>query len=315
MKILFMGTPDFAAGILKSLISAGHEITAVVTQPDRPKGRSGALVFSPVKEVAVSEGIPVLQPERIKRPEETARLLEYPADIYVVAAFGQILSKEILEQPEYGCINVHASLLPKYRGASPIQRVILNGEKLTGVTIMQMNEGLDTGDILYSKSLELAPDETFETLHDRLMALGSLAVCEALDLIGAGKITRFMQDDSFSSYAPLIKKEDGLIDWNTSSAEIYAKVRAFNPWPGAYTYLSGKILKIWEAAPSDDYAREDASPGEILAVSKDFLTINCKDGALTVTVLQAEGKKRMDVKSYLLGNQIEKGTVLGSSPD
>ena len=312
MKILFMGTPDFAAGILKSLISAGHEITAVVTQPDRAKGRSAEPVFSPVKVVALENDIPVLQPERIKRPEETAKLLEYPADIYVVAAFGQILSKEILEQPQYGCINVHASLLPKYRGASPIQRVILNGEKLTGVTIMQMNEGLDTGDILYSKSLELAPDETFETLHDRLMALGSLAVCEALDLIGAGKITRFMQDDSFSSYAPLIKKEDGLIDWNTTSAEVYAKVRAFNPWPGAFTYLGGKMLKIWEAMPSDDYARKDALPGEILSVSKDFITVRCGEGAVSVTSLQAEGKKRMDVKSYLLGNQIEKGTVLGS---
>ncbi len=307
-----MGTPDFAAGILKSLISAGHEITAVVTQPDRAKGRSGEPVFSPVKEVAVENDIPVLQPERIKRPEETAKLLEYPADIYVVAAFGQILSKEILEQPRLGCINVHASLLPKYRGASPIQRAILNGEKLTGVTIMQMNEGLDTGDILYSKSLELAPDETFETLHDRLMALGALAVNEALDLIGCGKITRVMQDDSFSCYAPIIKKEDGLIDWSCSSAEIYAKIRAFNPWPGAFTYLGGRMLKIWEAAPSDDYAKEGAECGEILSVSKDFLTVACKNGALTVTSLQAEGKKRMDVKSYLLGNQIEKGTVLGS---
>lgn len=310
MKILFMGTPDFAAGILKSLIEAGHEITAVVTQPDRAKGRSGEPVFSPVKEVAVETGIPVLQPERIKRPEETAKLLEYPADIYVVAAFGQILSKEILEQPPLGCINVHASLLPKYRGASPIQRVILNGETRTGVTIMQMNEGLDTGDILYSKSLVLAPDETFETLHDRLMALGAQAVNEALDLIGCGKITRVMQDDSYSSYAPLIKKEDGRIDWKKSSTEIYAQIRAFNPWPGTFTYLDGKMMKIWEAAPSDSYAKDGAKPGEIISVSKDFLTVSCGQGALTVTSLQAEGKKRMDVKAYLLGNAIEKGAVL-----
>ena len=247
MKILFMGTPDFAAGSLKSLIDAGYEITAVVTQPDRPKGRSGQPVFSPVKEVAVSAGIPVLQPVRIKNPEETAKLLEYPADIYVIAAFGQILSKEILEQPRLGCINVHASLLPRYRGASPIQRVILDGEKETGITIMQMNEGLDTGDILYSKSLELAPDETFETLHDRLMNLGGETLLEALPLIEAGKITPVVQDDSLSNYAPLIKKEDGKIDWRKSSLQLYAQVRAFNPWPGAFTRLDGKVLKIWGA--------------------------------------------------------------------
>lgn len=307
MKILFMGTPDFAAGSLKSLIAAGYEIGAVVTQPDRPKGRSGKPVFSPVKEVALQAGIPVLQPEKIKRPEETARLLEYPADIYVIAAFGQILSKEILEQPRLGCINVHASLLPRYRGASPIQRVILDGEKSTGITIMQMNEGLDTGDILYTKSIDLAPDETFETLHDRLMVLGGEALIEALPLIEAGKLTPVKQDDSLSCYAPLIKKEDGLIDWKRSSDEIYSQIRAFNPWPGAYTYSSGRMLKIWEAQPVSGSGR----PGEILGTDKDSFTVACGSGAMKILSLQPEGKKRMETSAYLLGNKTESGMYLG----
>ncbi len=307
MKILFMGTPDFAAGSLKSLIDAGYEITAVVTQPDRPKGRSGQPVFSPVKEVAVAAGIPVLQPVRIKNPEETAKLLEYPADIYVVAAFGQILSKEILDQPRLGCINVHASLLPRYRGASPIQRVILNGEKETGITIMQMNEGLDTGDILYSKSLELAPDETFETLHDRLMNLGGETLLEALPLIEAGKISPVVQDDSLSNYAPLIKKEDGKIDWKKSSVQLYAQVRAFNPWPGAFTRLDGKVLKIWGAEPAEG----KGNPGEVISVDKKSFTVACGEGALKIVSLQPEGKKKMDTASFLLGNKIETGTRLG----
>jgi methionyl-tRNA formyltransferase len=307
MKILFMGTPDFAAGSLKSLIDAGYDISAVVTQPDRPKGRSGKPVFSPVKEVAVAAGIPVLQPERIKRPEETARLLEYPADIYVIAAFGQILSKEILEQPRLGCINVHASLLPKYRGASPIQRVILDGEKSTGITIMQMNEGLDTGDILYSKSLDLAPDETFETLHDRLMVLGGEALTEALPLIEEGKLTPVKQDDSLSCYAPLIKKEDGLINWKRSSEEIYSQIRAFNPWPGAFTYSSGKILKIWEAVPVSGTGKA----GEIMGADKNSFTVYCGSGAMKILSLQPEGKKRMDTSAYLLGNRTEAGQHLG----
>jgi methionyl-tRNA formyltransferase len=307
MKILFMGTPDFAAGSLKSLIDAGYEITAVVTQPDRPKGRSGQPVFSPVKEVAVAAGIPVLQPVRIKNPEETAKLLEYPADIYVIAAFGQILSKEILEQPRLGCINVHASLLPRYRGASPIQRVILDGEKETGITIMQMNEGLDTGDILYSKSLELAPDETFETLHDRLMNLGGETLLEALPLIESGKITPVVQDDSLSNYAPLIKKEDGKIDWRKSSLQLYAQVRAFNPWPGAFTRLDGKVLKIWGAEPTEG----KGNPGEVISVDKKSFTVSCGDGALKIVSLQPEGKKKMDTASFLLGNKIETGIRLG----
>lgn len=307
MKILFMGTPDFAAGSLKSLIAAGYEIGAVVTQPDRPKGRSGKPVFSPVKEVALQAGIPVFQPEKIKRPEETARLLEYPADIYVIAAFGQILSKEILEQPRLGCINVHASLLPRYRGASPIQRVILDGEKSTGITIMQMNEGLDTGDILYTKSIDLAPDETFETLHDRLMVLGGEALTEALPLIEAGKLTPVKQDDSLSCYAPLIKKEDGLIDWKRSSDEIYSQIRAFNPWPGAFTYSSGRMLKIWEAQPVSGSGR----PGEILGTDKDSFTVACGSGAMKILSLQPEGKKRMETSAYLLGNKTESGMCLG----
>jgi methionyl-tRNA formyltransferase len=309
MKIVFMGTPDFAAGALESLVQAGHEILLVVTQPDRPRGRSGQPQPSPVKECAMRHDIPVFQPERIRRPEAVAELEKYPADPFVVAAFGQILTKEILDMPRLGCLNIHASLLPKYRGASPIQHALLDGEKQTGITIMQMDEGIDTGDMLHKAILEIAPDETFETLHDKLMDLGGKAIVTALSLLENGGLTPTKQRDDLSCYAPLIKKTDGLLDFTKETAVIDRTVRAMNPWPGAYTFLKGKTLKIYRGTPTEGQKGDE--PGTIAEVGKNYFDIATVDGRLRVTELQLEGKKRMSTESFLLGNHLEPGTALG----
>ncbi|MBP5198358.1 MAG: methionyl-tRNA formyltransferase [Lachnospiraceae bacterium] len=308
MKIVFMGTPDFAAGALKSLIEAGYEITAVVTQPDKAKGRSDKLVFTPVKEVALAHNIPVMQPVKIKAKEAVEELKKYEADVYVVAAFGQILSKEILDIPRLGCLNIHASLLPKYRGASPIQNVIIHGEEKTGVTIMQMNEGLDTGDMLYTKEIAISDDDTFETLHDKLMVLGGEAITEMLPLLEEGKITPVKQDDTLSCYAPLIKKSMGEIDFSKSATELDRLIRGLNPWPSAYTSYKGKQLKIWK---TEVVTGENKAPGEVINVNKDSFTVSCGEGALKVLELQLEGKKRMAAHDFLLGVKVCPGEKLG----
>ncbi|MBQ3906236.1 MAG: methionyl-tRNA formyltransferase, partial [Lachnospiraceae bacterium] len=220
MRIVFMGTPEYAAKSLEAILEAGHEVTLVVTQPDKPKGRSAELIASPVKECAMAHGIPVFQPVRIKRPEAVEELRKYPADVFVVAAFGQILSQEILDMPANGSLNVHASLLPKYRGASPIQRVILDGEEKTGITIMQMDAGIDTGDILYQKEIAIENTDDFETLHDKLALLGGEAIVEALELLKQGKLVRTKQDDAASCYAPLITKEMGKLDFTKSAVAL-----------------------------------------------------------------------------------------------
>lgn len=310
MKIVFMGTPDFAAGALKSLIDAGHEITAVVTQPDKAKGRSKELIPSPVKALAAEHGIPVMQPKRIKTPEAVEELRNCPADIYIVAAFGQIVSQEILDMPKYGCLNIHASLLPKYRGASPIQHVIIDGEEKTGITIMQMDAGIDTGAMLYQKEIPIAPDETFETLHDKLMVLGGEAIVEALSLLEQGKLTPRKQDDALSCYAPLIDKSMGAIDFSKDAQTIDRLIRGLTPWPSAYTGYKGKQLKIWKAAPvlsENTFARR---PGEILRVEKDAVTVATGKGALKIFELQLEGKKRMTAHDFLLGVRLQPGEVL-----
>ena len=309
MKIVFMGTPDFAAGALKSLIEAGHEITAVVTQPDKAKGRSQELLPPPVKVVALEHGIPVLQPVRIKRPEEVEKLKQYPADIYVVAAFGQILSQEILDIPEYGCLNIHASLLPKYRGASPIQHVIIDGEEKTGITIMQMDAGLDTGDMLYQKEIAISPKDTYASLHDKLMVLGGEAIVEALPLLEQGKLVPRKQEDTLSCYAHLIDKTMGELNF-TKSAEILDRlIRGLNPWPSAYTTYHGKQLKVWEAEPVE--SPKAGKPGEILAVEKDAVLVAAGSGALRITSLQLSGKKRMSAHDFLLGVRMTPGEILG----
>lgn len=310
MKIIFMGTPDFAAGALKALINAGHEITAVVTQPDKAKGRSKELIPSPVKVCALEHNIPVLQPKRIKAPEAVEELRTYPADVYIVAAYGQILSEEILDFPKYGCLNIHASLLPKYRGTSPIQHVIIDGEEKTGITIMQMDAGIDTGDMLYKKEVAIAADESFESLHDKLMALGGEAVTEALPLLEQGKLIPEKQDDSRSCYAPLIEKSMGEIDFSGTAAEIDRLIRGLTPWPSAYTGCRGKQLKIWKAVPDTGKDVSGHVPGEILSVEKDSVTVATGKGALRLLELQIEGKKRMSAHDFLLGVRLEPGEIL-----
>ena len=312
MKIVFMGTPDFAAGALEALLRAGHEIVLAVTQPDRPKGRSGEPVAPPVKQKALAHGIPVFQPARIKTPEAVEALRRCSADIYIVAAFGQILSQEILDIPRYGCLNIHASLLPRYRGASPIQHVIIDGEKKTGITIMQMDAGLDTGDILYQRELEIEKDDNYETLHDKLMLLGGEAAVEALSLLEQGKLIPEKQQDGESCYAPLIQKSMGEIDFSRTAEEIDRRIRGMTPWPGAYTFYRGKQLKIWKAEPDGaSYAGRGGKPGEILEAAGNFVAVAAGQGALRVYELQLEGKKRMPVHDFLLGVKMQPGEMLG----
>ncbi|MCH5344716.1 MAG: methionyl-tRNA formyltransferase [Acetatifactor sp.] len=317
MRIVFMGTPDFAVGALEALIEAGHEITAVVTQPDKPKGRSKELQFPPVKECALKHGLPVFQPRRIKTTEAVEELKKYVADVYIVAAFGQILSQEILDIPAYGCLNIHASLLPKYRGASPIQHVIIDGEAETGVTIMQMDAGVDTGDMLYKKKVSIEDTDTFETLHDKLTVLGGEAIVEALPLLEAGKLTPEKQQDELSCHAPLIEKKMGKIHFGRSASEIDRQIRGMTPWPSAYTSYHGKQLKIWRAVPvaADEAVREidgvPVTPGAITAVAKNYIEVATGEGNLRIHELQLEGKKRMSAHDFLLGVKVIPGELLG----
>lgn len=311
MKVVFMGTPDFAAETLKALIRAGHEVTAAVTQPDKPRGRSGEPMPSPVKVLAAQHGIPVLQPRRIKTPEAVAQLRQYAADVYVVAAFGQILSQEILDLPKYGCLNVHASLLPKYRGASPIQHAIIDGEETTGITVMQMDAGLDTGDILYKKECAITPEDDYETLHDRLAALGGEAITEALSLLEQGKLVPVRQEDALSCYAPLIQKAMGRIDFTKPALAIDRLIRGLTPWPSAYTDYKGKQLKVWRAVPLPERDCGGRPPGEILETGKNSVTVAAGEGALELLELQLEGKKRMNTHDFLLGVKMLPGEILG----
>lgn len=311
MKIVFFGTPDYAAEALEALIAAGHEITAVVTQPDRPKGRSKTPVASPVKECACRHGIPVIQPRRVRKPEAVEDLRQYPADVYIVAAFGQILSQEILDIPPRGCLNIHASLLPKYRGASPIQHVIIDGEKETGITIMQMDAGIDTGDILYQKTIPVEAEDNYETLHDKLAVLGGQAITEALLLLEEGKLTPQKQQEELSCYAHLIDKHMGEIDFSADAEAIDRKIRGMTPWPGANTSYRNKKLKIWRARPAltaNTYAR---TPGEILKVDKSSILVAAGRGAILIEELQLEGKKRMTAHDFLLGVRMQPGEILG----
>ena len=312
MKIVFMGTPDYAAGALEALIGAGHEIVLAVTQPDKPKGRSSELIPPPVKAKALEHGIPVFQPKRIKMPEAVEELKRKEADVYIVAAFGQILSQEILDIPRYGCLNIHASLLPRYRGASPIQHVIIDGEERTGITIMQMDAGIDTGDILYQKGIPIGDKDNYETLHDKLMLLGGEAVVEALELLEQGRITPQKQEDSLSCYAPLIQKSMGEIDFTQTAAVIDRKIRGMMPWPSAYTHYYGKQLKIWRAEPDQSLNADGVSPpGQILKADRDYVAVAAGEGALRIYELQMEGKKRMTAHDFQLGVKMQPGEMLG----
>ena len=285
MKIVYMGTPDFAVPPLAALVQNGYEVTAVVTQPDKPKGRGGKMQYTPVKEAALAHGIPVFQPVKIREAQAVEELRKYNADIMVVIAFGQILPKEILEMTPYGCINVHASLLPSYRGAAPIQWAVINGDKVSGVTTMQMNEGLDTGDMIMKTEVPLAEDETGGSLHDKLAKAGAKLCVETLKAL-----------------------EDKTATWETQAIECL--IRGLNPWPSAYTDWNGKVMKIWEAKVLDE--NTDATPGTIVKVEKDGFSVQTGDGLLKVLVLQIPGKKRMEADAFLRGYQIETGCELSS---
>lgn len=318
MKIVFMGTPDFATFTVDELYKAGHEIVLVITQPDKPRGRSGKLAPSPVKTWALEHDIEVFQPKKIREEDSIKYLQGVDFDIAVVAAFGQILPKEILDMPRFGCINVHASLLPKYRGAAPIQWAILNGEDKTGVTIMQMGVGLDDGDILLTKEVTLDGTETGGSLFDDLATIGAKACVEAVSLIEKGKITPVPQDEENATHVGMINKKLGLIDWNSPADKIERFVRGLNPWPTAYTSLNGKNLKLWKshvvsdselAGKNVDFS--DISAGQVCFVDKKSLYVKAGQGVLSLDEIQLEGKKRMDVSAFLLGNNILPGEELG----
>ena len=316
MKIVFMGTPEFAANILSLLAESGHEIGYAVSQPDKAKNRGKKLQPTPVKEEAERRNIEVLQPERIKGNQEFFDTLKaYGPDLIVVAAYGKILPKEILDLPPLGCINVHGSLLPKYRGAAPVQRCIMDGEKITGVTLMYMEEGLDTGDMLATAETEVAR-KTSDELMNELSILGGKLLVEKLPEIEAGTLERVKQDDSLATYASMIFKEDGKIDFSKTPEEIERLVRGASPWPGAYTLLDGEMFKVWEADIADDaYAKSvltsSSVQGEIVALTKNSIDVAAGEGVLKLISVQAPGKKRMSAGDYIRGSKLEKGTRLG----
>ena len=308
MKAVFMGTPDFAVPTLQKMIDMEIEVTAVVTQPDKAKGRGKKVIYSPVKECALAHDLPVYQPVRIrKEPEFIQTLRDMQPDVIVVVAFGQILPKEILDIPRLGCVNVHASLLPKFRGAAPIQWSIIDGEEVTGVTTMLMDVGLDTGDMLLKAEIPMNPKETGGSLHDKLAAVGGELLEKTLIGLEAGTIVPEKQDDSQAGeYARMLDKELGHIDFNQPAVVIERLIRGLNPWPSAYTYIDGKTLKIWEAEVLDrNYGCEY---GEVAEVTRNCLIIQTGIGALSVKSVQLQGKKRMDIAAFLNGYTIEKGT-------
>ena len=308
MKTVFMGTPDFAVPPLHALIEAGYEVAAVVTQPDKPKGRGKTLLPTPVKEEALMHEIPVYQPQRVrKNPEFLETLKEIDPDIIIVAAFGQIIPKEILELPKFGCINIHASLLPKYRGAAPIQQVVIDGEKESGVTIMQMGEGLDTGDMISKIIIPLAQDETGGSLFGKLAQAGAELLIKTLPSIEQGTAEREKQpEESPTPYAAMITKQMGLMNFSKPAEELERLVRGMNPWPSAYTFINGKTLKVWKCKVSGE--QTDAIPGTVFLTDKEGIHVACEKGTLILTEVQLEGKKRMDTEAFLRGYHIEKGT-------
>ena len=322
MKIVFMGTPDFSVPVLEALVKAGHQVEAVVTQPDKPKGRGKAVLMTPVKEKAMELGIPVYQPVKVREPEFVEVLKELKPDVMVVVAFGQILPKAVLDIPPYGCVNVHASLLPAYRGAAPIQWAVMNGDEVSGVTIMKMDEGLDTGDMLTKVEVPLAADETGGSLFDKLAAAGAKLLVETLPRLEKGEVTPEKQPEiSTTEYARMIKKEDGKIDWTKSAVEIERQIRAMSPWPSAFTKVNGKNLKIWDAKVIAMFGGDlfskipgqnpTKSAGKVWVADETGLHVKTGDGILVIEELQLEGKKRMKTADFLRGYAIEPGTRLG----
>lgn len=307
MKIIFMGTPDFAAASLEALIASRHEIQAVVTQPDKPKGRKGELTPSPVKVVAEEKGIKVYQPLKVRDEEFVETLRAYNPDVIVVVAFGQIIPLSILKMPKFGCVNIHGSLLPKYRGAAPIQWAVLDGEKETGITTILMDEGIDTGDILLKKTIQIDTDETSGSLFDKLMALGAETILETLDELEKGNLTPTKQGESPTAYAKMLTKAMGLIDFTRPAKELDCFVRGMDPWPSAYTLLSGKTLKLWKVRAVEGSGKA----GSVIDIGKESFTIACGEGAIEVLEVQLEGKKRMSAGDFLKGSTLNIGQELG----
>ncbi len=309
MKLVFMGTPDFAVESLKALVHSGHEVVLVVTQPDKPKGRGHKLAPPPVKEYALEQGIEVYQPASVKTQEAKDKLAACKADAFIVAAYGKILPESILNLPPYGCINVHASLLPKYRGAAPIQWSIANGETVTGVTTMQMDAGLDTGDMLLKSEVFITPEDTGESLHDRLAEAGAKVLLKTLAQLEAGTLPREKQDDSLSCYAPMLSKETSKICFDKTAKEVVNLIRAMNPYPAAHTLYQGKRMRVFRA--EERKTNQEGACGQILEVSPEGVVVRCNGGAVAITEIQFDGKKRMPVSEYLKGNRMETGEVLG----
>lgn len=309
MRLVFMGTPEFAVPSLEALLDSGHQVDLVVTQADKPKGRGKRLVAPPVKEVALAQGIPVLQPARLKDPDFLSRLQAAAPEAIVVVAYGKILPAAVLSLPPYGCINVHASLLPRYRGAAPIQRAIMNGERETGITTMLMDEGMDTGDILLQRRVAIGEEENFGSLCQRLARLGAQVLRETLEALQAGTLRRQPQDHAQATYAPPLTSEDELIVWDRPGAVIKNQVRALDPKPGAKTYFGGEVLKIWRVkAVTGDFP---GVPGEIIAVGPEGIKVQVADGAVVILELQAAGGRRLPVDAFLRGHSIPEGYVLG----
>ncbi|MGH7258030.1 MAG: methionyl-tRNA formyltransferase [Nitrospiraceae bacterium] len=308
MRIVFMGTPDFAVSSLEALIKSDHSVAGVVTQPDRPKGRGHELAASPVKLVSQREHIPLLQPTKMKDPAFLDALRGWQPDLIAVAAFGRILPAVILQLPRSGCINVHASLLPKYRGAGPIQWAIINGENETGITTMFMDEGMDTGDILLQQSLPIRPDDTAGSLSTRLADLGGRLLIDTIVQLQDGTLVRQLQDSSRVSMAPLLKKEDGLIDWTHSAAEIERRLRGMTPWPGLYTFAGEERWTIWRAVAVDSLAA--APPGIVTGVTKEGIAVATGKGVLLITEIQPANGRRMAAGQYVVGHPIASGLQL-----
>ena len=304
-----MGTPSFALPILRAIHESTHELIGVVTQPDKSRGRGRKLGISPVKELVTALHLPVMQPQTTKDKAFMEEVKRMSPDLIVVAAYGRILMRDFLEIPPLGCINVHASLLPKYRGAAPIQWAIVNGERKTGVTIMKMDEGIDTGDILLAKEVEIGDEDTAQSLHDRLAQVGASLIVKAMDQLDRGTLRPIPQDQRKASYAPPLKKEDGLIDWSRDARDIFNRIRGFNPWPGAFTYLKGSRLKIFTGEIVTEEAGERA--GEVVQAGSEGVIVSTGKGSFLIKEVQLEGRKRMPIREFLIGNEIPPGTQMG----
>ncbi|MCJ8011269.1 methionyl-tRNA formyltransferase [Paenibacillus sp. KQZ6P-2] len=309
MNIVFMGTPAFAVPSLRMLLDEGYNVVAVVTQPDRPQGRKKILMPTPVKEVALEHGIPVLQPQRMRSPEAVAEIAAYKPDLIVTAAYGQIVPKALLELPANGCVNVHGSLLPKYRGGAPIQRCIINGESETGVTLMYMAEGLDTGDMIAKVKVAIDEEDTSGTMFEKLSIAGAALLKEQMPRLASGRLEAEVQDEQQATYSPNLKREDEKIDWNASTRDIYNQVRGLVPFSGAFALWNDEVFKVWSTRKSDKASKE-AAPGTVLQLTDQGIEVKTGDTSIWLTRVQPSGKKQMEAAEFGRGNTMHAGMVL-----